>query len=338
MHALLFTAHHIVCDGWSTNVILDELAGSTPPHRAERHALPAPHAIPRLRPPQAEWSAAPSATVESSGSSSSSTPVAPLELPTDRPRGREVFRGATAAARSTPPLYQRIKRSGAKNGCTLFATLLAGFKVLLHRLTGQDDIVVGIPAAGQSLVDGEIARRPLRQLPAAAHFASTDDPPFAELLTAVRAHAARTPTSIRTTPTAAWCGNLGCRATRAGCRCAKCSSTWSGSAPIWTSPGYGRSRPQPQALREFRPVPERRRVRRRPGDRLRLQHAICSIRRRWIVARPLSKRCSKRWLPSRISRFPRCRCSTRPSAVACWCEWNDTRGGLPARQVRAAVV
>ena len=54
-----------------------------------------------------------------------------------------------------PAVYQQIKRFGAEQGCTLFATLLAGFKALLHRLTGQNDIVVGIPAAGQAMVGAE---------------------------------------------------------------------------------------------------------------------------------------------------------------------------------------
>ena len=43
-----------------------------------------------------------------------------------------------------------MRKAGARQGCTLFATLLTAFDVLLHRLSGQDDVVVGVPAAGQS--------------------------------------------------------------------------------------------------------------------------------------------------------------------------------------------
>src|SRR5205807_4219264 len=83
------------------------------------------------------------------------TPAAPLELPTDRPRRPlKSYRGATTRMTIHTSQYQRIRRFGAQQGCTLFATLLAGFKILLHRLTAQSDIVVGIPAAGQSLLDG----------------------------------------------------------------------------------------------------------------------------------------------------------------------------------------
>ena len=48
-------------------------------------------------------------------------------------------------------MYLDLKRVAAKHGCTLYTLLLAGFQTLVHRLTGQTDFVVGIPAAGQAL-------------------------------------------------------------------------------------------------------------------------------------------------------------------------------------------
>ena len=50
-------------------------------------------------------------------------------------------------------LGRELRRVAAQKGATLFATLLAGYYVLLHRLTGQHDIVVGIPTAGQLAFD-----------------------------------------------------------------------------------------------------------------------------------------------------------------------------------------
>ena len=50
-------------------------------------------------------------------------------------------------------LARRLKELGARNGCTFLNVLLAGFSAFIHRLTGQDDIVIGLPAAGQS-IDG----------------------------------------------------------------------------------------------------------------------------------------------------------------------------------------
>ena len=77
-----------------------------------------------------------------------------LDLPVDRPRPSvKNYVGATYRTHIDIEDYHLIKQLGSKKGCTLFATLLAGFQTLLHRLTSQADIVVGIPAAGQSLLE-----------------------------------------------------------------------------------------------------------------------------------------------------------------------------------------
>jgi non-ribosomal peptide synthetase component F len=113
-------------------------------------------------------------------------PVSPLELPTDRSRGPvKSFRGDTVRRTIGTGLYQRLKHFGAQQGCTLFATLLAGFKTLLHRLTGQNDIVVGIPAAGQSLLETEsVVGHCVNFLPLRVSFEG--DPSVATLLSRVR--------------------------------------------------------------------------------------------------------------------------------------------------------
>ena len=62
-----------------------------------------------------------------------------------RPHVRGRHGAPRGPARSPTP-----RKAGARRGCTLFATLLAAFDILLHRLSGQDDVVVGVPSAGQS--------------------------------------------------------------------------------------------------------------------------------------------------------------------------------------------
>src|SRR5262249_47510224 len=95
------------------------------------------------------------------------------------------FRGDTVRRTIGGTAYQKIKRFGAQHGCTLFGTLLAGFKVLLHRLTNQHDIVVGIPAAGPSLVEAEaLVGHCVNFLPLRTSFEG--DPSVATLLTQVR--------------------------------------------------------------------------------------------------------------------------------------------------------
>jgi amino acid adenylation domain-containing protein/non-ribosomal peptide synthase protein (TIGR01720 family) len=73
-----------------------------------------------------------------------------LDLPTDRPRLRTANRaGALVLRRLAPGLAERVRALARTEGATLFTVLLAAFQVLLGRLTGQDDLLVGSPATGR---------------------------------------------------------------------------------------------------------------------------------------------------------------------------------------------
>ncbi|MEW6352921.1 MAG: amino acid adenylation domain-containing protein [Pseudomonadota bacterium] len=157
-HFLLITAHHIVCDGWSVGVLLRDLgalyaaactgtdAALAPPMQFSEYA--------RL---QAEQAQSPErVAAETYWVQQFSEPVAALELPTDRPRPPVLtYNGARYVFSIGQPLYQDIKRAAMRHSCTLFCMLLAAFEVFLHRMSGQEDIVVGIPAAGQIPVSGD---------------------------------------------------------------------------------------------------------------------------------------------------------------------------------------
>jgi len=159
---LVFTAHHIVCDGWSTNVLLDELPKIyNALNRGESSvalSLPAPMSFADYSKSQSEFLSGPEgANVEKFWLDQFRQPAPLLDLPTDRPRpAMKEFKGATYRTRIGANAYNAIKKLGAKQKCTLFVTLLAGFQILLSRLSGQDDIVVGIPTAGQSLLEDAI--------------------------------------------------------------------------------------------------------------------------------------------------------------------------------------
>ena len=153
LHGLIVTSHHIICDGWSTNVLLDELSTLYAARRKGTDAaLP-----PALQFSEYARQYSPTAADAEVGfywlkRFEQIPPV--LELPTDRPRPAvKSFKGATYRTRIDAATYKQIKHAGAKQGCTLFGTLLTGFALLLHRLTAQSDIVIGIPTAGQSLLD-----------------------------------------------------------------------------------------------------------------------------------------------------------------------------------------
>jgi len=155
-HLLVLTAHHLAADGWSTNVLLDELASLYSSRRKTApSALPAAArfgdfaAREKARREGPEGAATEAYWLEEFASV---PPV--LDLPSDRPRpALKTYAGATTRRTISSALAKEIQRAGAKEGCTLFTTLFAGFAAVLHRLTGQDDLVVGIPAAGQS-IDG----------------------------------------------------------------------------------------------------------------------------------------------------------------------------------------
>jgi len=149
-HVLILSAHHIVCDGWSTNVLLDEIATA---YRSGVGSLTVPM-------PFAEYAASTRQDARTEEAATYWTRMfaelpAPLELPTDRPRqAQRSFRGDTRTSFIDAELYRKVKAAGAKRRRTLFATLFTAFQVLLLRLSGQRDLVIGVPAAGQSLLEG----------------------------------------------------------------------------------------------------------------------------------------------------------------------------------------
>ena len=150
-HALIFSAHHIVCDGWSMNLILSELAESyNALRRGDTPQLPPAVPFAEYARRQTERDPAQVAAIEGYWLEQFAEPPAPLALPTDRPRpALKTYRGATRTAFVERDAYAQVKKAGARAGCTLFATLLGAFDLLVSRLADQPDVVVGVPAAGQ---------------------------------------------------------------------------------------------------------------------------------------------------------------------------------------------
>jgi amino acid adenylation domain-containing protein len=185
---LIFTAHHIVCDGWSTNVLLDELSKLyNARNRGVACDLPAPMSFAAYAKSQSEFLNGPEGEkVEKYWLEQFEKPAPLLDLPTDRPRPSiKEFKGATLRRKIGAASYNSIKKLGAKQKCTLFVTLVAGFQILLSRLSGQDDIVVGIPTAGQSLIEDQIlVGHCVNFIPLRAQ--TTDNPTTSQFLSQVR--------------------------------------------------------------------------------------------------------------------------------------------------------
>ncbi|MEO8429874.1 MAG: amino acid adenylation domain-containing protein [Acidobacteriota bacterium] len=158
LHDLVLTAHHLASDGWSTNVMLADLAAIYSARRATgESAMPPAPSFRDFAMREASRRGEPeAAATERYWLESFSSPPPVLDLPTDRPRPAiKTYAGSTVRRSIAEPLTRAVRQAGAREGSTLFATLFAAFAVLLHRLTGQEDLVVGIPAAGQASDDAE---------------------------------------------------------------------------------------------------------------------------------------------------------------------------------------
>ena len=148
--ALMLTAHHIVLDGWSANQLLED-AGHIYSHGTLTPLVPFSSYATRQRNRDraGEFVANEVFWVDKFEGRSPR-----LELPTDRPRPLDKsYRGLTLEGSLGPDLYAELKKASARAGCSLYVTLLSGFQLLLHRLTGQDEVVVGISTAGQALIE-----------------------------------------------------------------------------------------------------------------------------------------------------------------------------------------
>ncbi|WP_162583348.1 non-ribosomal peptide synthetase [Variovorax sp. PBS-H4] len=155
-HTLLISAHHAVCDGWSLGVICTEL-GELYAHEQGMH--PPPEPAPRYA-DYAQWEADEAASPRMQAHidywlgrfAGGSAPV--LELPLDRPRPAvRTFRSRRIDGLLGAELVEGVRKLAAGSSASLYAALFGAFAGLLHRLTGQEDLVIGIAAAGQLASD-----------------------------------------------------------------------------------------------------------------------------------------------------------------------------------------
>ncbi|HEY1811411.1 MAG TPA: amino acid adenylation domain-containing protein [Kofleriaceae bacterium] len=175
-HVLVLTGHHIVLDGWSFWVVVRELAALYGVATGAR-ANPLPAAPSYIDYAIGQRVSSPTANANLAWwVDKFKTGVPTLDLPTDRPRPPVRTTTSERVDHVLPaPLVASVKSLGAKLGASLFATLLAGFDALLHRLSGATDIVVGVPAAGQVSVGLEgLVGHCVNMLPLRNQIARTD--------------------------------------------------------------------------------------------------------------------------------------------------------------------
>ena len=153
-HLLLLSLHHIIADGWSMGLLLEELKeyyrSLSVGAEARVAELPLHYADYAVW--QREWLQGEELDRQAGyWKERLSGAPALLELPTDHPRpALQSYCGACESMQLSPTLSEGLKALSRREGVTLFMTLVAGFKVLLSRYSGQEDVVVGSLIAGRT--------------------------------------------------------------------------------------------------------------------------------------------------------------------------------------------
>ncbi|MFT4103018.1 MAG: amino acid adenylation domain-containing protein, partial [Burkholderiaceae bacterium] len=160
-HALLMTAHHIVCDGWSWGVIVREL-GQLYDALAHAGAGAADAAVSALPPAPCfgdyvAWEIAQQREAAYAASERywlgrfGGGALPALDLPADRPRPAvRTFGSRRCDHLLDAALVGALRKQAGRLGVSFYGLMFGAFAVLLHRLSGQSDVVIGVPAAGQS--------------------------------------------------------------------------------------------------------------------------------------------------------------------------------------------
>ena len=158
-HILLLTMHHIVSDGWSMNVLAHE-AGVL--YQAFSNELPSPLA--ELPIQYADFSRWQREQLSGAGLEEhldywrrhleGELPL--LELPADRPRPAvRSLAGSTCGIVLSKDLSERLRALSRSEHVTMFMLMLAAFKTLLYRYSGQSDIIIGTAVAGRERIETE---------------------------------------------------------------------------------------------------------------------------------------------------------------------------------------
>ncbi|THA54595.1 non-ribosomal peptide synthetase [Streptomyces sp. A1136] len=189
-HVLSLTVHHLVCDGWSLDVLIREFnsaytelaGGAAEPSLAEPAVRYAEFAERQHR---RFTDGSMSADLAYWRERLAGDPTA-LELPTDRPRPEEPgYRGARIRREIPQPLLDAVAAAARGRGVTPYMVLLAAYSALLHRCAGQAEVIVGTPIAGRSDVDTEeLIGLFANTLPLRVDLSG--DPSFGDLLRRVR--------------------------------------------------------------------------------------------------------------------------------------------------------
>jgi amino acid adenylation domain-containing protein len=191
-HVLLFESHHIAFDGWSRDIVFRELSAFY-----EAFSAGTEPALPVLPIQYADFSIWQREQLQGERLASLmewwrnelGDAEHVLQLPTDFPR-RAVSRyeGVSRSLRLPPETRDAIGQLARRYDATMYMVVLAAYTTVLHRYTGQPDVLVGSPIAGRAQSESEgLIGYFANTIVQRARFAG--DPTFAELLTRLRTSA-----------------------------------------------------------------------------------------------------------------------------------------------------
>ncbi len=149
-HVLVIAMHHLVSDGWSFGLLVNELVEFYEAGQESRSAR-----VPDLRIQFSDfaiWQRRRSEDAETDGywQSRIAGQLPVLDLPTDYPRGTEMAVEPEVCDFEVPPnLVESLEKISRSQGTSLFATLLSAYFVLLHRYSTQNDLVIGSATANR---------------------------------------------------------------------------------------------------------------------------------------------------------------------------------------------
>ncbi len=151
-HLLALIEHHLVHDGWSANLLTEEIFALYRAFAAGRPSplAPLPVQFADFAWWQRAWLASPEAAAQAAFWRRTLTGSPPLALPADRPRPAEPsFRGQAPSFELDSGLTGELRALSRRQGTTLFVTVMAAFHTLLHRYTGRLDVAVGSGVANR---------------------------------------------------------------------------------------------------------------------------------------------------------------------------------------------
>lgn len=157
-HLLLFSIHHIVCDGWSVQVLTQELAALYAAFCAGKSSplSELPIQYPDFSVWQHQWLQGEREKTQLAYWKQQLADASTTLMPTDRPRPPvQSFKGAIATFKLSSGLTEKLKSLSNRQGVTLFMTLLTAFQAQLYRYTNQQDICIGSPIANRNHTDIE---------------------------------------------------------------------------------------------------------------------------------------------------------------------------------------